>query len=302
MFSTTPVASGPDRRLLVALAALLGGAIAMGISPVFVRHAEVGPFTSAFWRVALALPLLGLWARLEAPRGGKSPPWNRATVIAGAVFAGDLVFWHLSIMNTTIANATFFATLAPVWVMLASRTLINEPVTRAMLGGLCCCLVGAGLLLGTSLAHAPQRLDGDLYGLLASLFFGAYFLAIRFARRGEAGLGAGLLVFRSSLVTCAALFVVAVLLEDMLLPFTWTGVAALLAISLFSHVCGQGLLAFALGALPAGFSALVIFLEAVTAAIAGYLLLGEALTPMQLAGGAVILAGIYIARPRRQDG
>jgi drug/metabolite transporter (DMT)-like permease len=43
----------------------------------------------------------------------------------------------------------------------------------------------------------------------------------------------------------------------------------------------------------------VIFLEAIVAAIAGWIVLGEALGPAQYAGGAFILIGIWIARPRR---
>ena len=61
----------------------------------------------------------------------------------------------------------------------------------------------------------------------------------------------------------------------MLWPPTLAGVAALLAMALVSHAGGQGLLAFALGHLPAAFSALVIFLEAVAAACFGWLILGE---------------------------
>ena len=94
----------------------------MGISPVFVRFAEVGPFTSAFWRVALALPALFLWSRLETPTAKEAPPGVDArlsVLLAGLLFAGDLTFWHLAIMHTSVANATFLATLAPVWVVLS---------------------------------------------------------------------------------------------------------------------------------------------------------------------------------------
>ena len=44
------------------------------------------------------------------------------------------------------------------------------------------------------------------------------------------------------------------------------------------HAGGQGLLSIALGRVPATFSSLVIFLEAVVAAIAGWAVLGEPLT------------------------
>ena len=57
----------------MALLALFVGALAMGISPVFVRHAEVGPFSSAFWRVALSLPVLFLWARIERANTAAEP-------------------------------------------------------------------------------------------------------------------------------------------------------------------------------------------------------------------------------------
>ena len=48
---------------LAPFAALVAGAVAMGASPIFVRLADVGPFSSAFWRVTLALPLLYAWMR-----------------------------------------------------------------------------------------------------------------------------------------------------------------------------------------------------------------------------------------------
>jgi drug/metabolite transporter (DMT)-like permease len=76
------------------------------------------------------------------------------------------------------------------------------------------------------------------------------------------------------------------------------GAAALLALALVSQVGGQGLVAVALGTLPATFSALVIFLEAIAAASFGWLLLNEPLGIAQALGGVLILFGIWIARPR----
>jgi drug/metabolite transporter (DMT)-like permease len=95
------------------------------------------------------------------------------------------------------------------------------------------------------------------------------------------------------------LFVVALLFDERLMPHTLSGIASLLALAWVSHAGGQGLLSVALGKLPPVFSSLVIFLEAIVAAAFGWMLLGEALSLVQALGGALILLGIWVARPRR---
>jgi drug/metabolite transporter (DMT)-like permease len=306
--------SGGDSFRLAALAALLFGAIAMGASPIFVRLADIGPFASAFWRVALSLPFLWAWAAVEEhPRLNRNVAPHeparhagrlgggalRSVVLAGLFFAGDLFFWHLAIVNTTVANATFLATMAPVVVILGAWAVLREEVTIGILLGLALCLFGAATLLGSSYALAQERILGDAFGCATAFFFGGYILALRVARRS---VGSGRLSFLSTAVTTAVLFVVALALEDRILPLGWQGFLVLLGLALVSQVGGQGLLAFALGHLPAGFSSLVIFIEAVAAAALGWLLLGEALGPLQFLGGFLILAGIYVARPRRRSG
>jgi drug/metabolite transporter (DMT)-like permease len=286
-----------------AFVALCAGAVAMGISPIFVRFAEVGPFASAFWRVALALPLLIIWAVVEEKRNGRSlkglVSMDRTVFLAGLLFAGDLFFWHLAILNTTIANATLLACLAPVWVVLLSAAVIGETVARQAYFGLILCLIGAISLIGSSFALAPERLLGDLFGFLTSIFFGFYFLAVRVARRRH---DAGALTFMSTVVTAAVLLLVTLVAGQSLWPQTMSGVAALLALGLISHSFGQGLLAVALGALSAAFSSLVIFIEAFAAAFFAWLILSEPLTPLQLLGSGLILLGVWVARPKSRKG
>jgi drug/metabolite transporter (DMT)-like permease len=296
MTASPSLPSAAPNRTAVAFAALLGGALAMGVSPVMVRLADVGPYASAFWRVGLAIPLLAVWALSEGGpavivRALRTP----AVWVAGALFTADLFFWHLAIMETTVANATFLATMAPVWVVLGSGLLIGEKVDRTMVAGLALCLVGGAVLIGGSWTLAPERLVGDLYGVLTSLFFGAYFMAIRVARRT---VPSGTITFVSTVITSAALFVVAWVLEPTLLPASLGGAAALAGLAFISHSGGQGLLAYALGHLSAAFSSLVIFLEAIAAAVVAWAVLGEAIGWSQVAGGVAILAGIFVARPR----
>ncbi|WP_457091029.1 DMT family transporter [Microvirga sp. P5_D2] len=298
--SSTSTTARLDTGFASAFTALCLGAVAMGISPIFVRFAlaDVGPFASAFWRVALCLPVLYVWMRIEEAKAPKDKPkvrFAKANVLAGLVFAGDLFFWHLSIRDTTVANATFFATTAPLFVVLITWLVLRKKVSRGTLIGLACCLAGGAALIGESLQIGTTRIQGDLYGIVTAVFFGLYFLAVEKARENA---GAARVTFEATVVTAAILFIVALVLDPRVMPHTWQGIAALTAMSLISHAGGQGLLAVALGRLPAVFSSLVIFLEAVAAALFGWLILNEALSFVQTLGGALILLGIWAARPR----
>lgn len=287
------------RPAFVAFLALVTGAVAMGFSPVFVRLADVGPFASAFWRVALALPPLYLWQRLAAePPIAVPGAFRRAVVLSGLAFTGDLVFWHLSILNTTIANATLLATMAPIWVFLVSALVFGAVLHRREITGLVLCLAGGMLLIRDSFEFAPERLSGDVQGLATSLFFGLYIVCVDQARRYG---GPARIMFLSTAVSAACLLLVALANGDRMLPAGGTGWLVLAGLAFVSQAAGQGLLAYALGRLPVAFSSLVVFLEAVAAALLGWLLFSEILGPWQWLGGMLVLVGIWLARPRSPE-
>lgn len=288
-----------DRSTFLAgIVAMLGAALAMSISPSLVRFADVGPLSSAFWRVFLAVPVLWVWMRAEdrqrGPARGKS--WSLPIMLTGIFFAGDLLLWHLAIMKTTIANATFFATMAPLWVVIFGWLVLKQRVDRATLAGLGLCVLGGAALVFQSVGLDPKYAIGDALGIGTGVFFGLYFLAVGAARKDT---GAARVTFEMSLITIAILFLAAIVIEGDMLPKTLEGWGVLLALALVSHAGGQGLLAVALGRLPTVFSSLVIFLEAVAAAGFAWVLQAEPVSVLQAVGGAVILCGIWVARPRK---
>jgi drug/metabolite transporter (DMT)-like permease len=276
-------------------AALAVGAVAIGISPISVRLSDVGPFASAFWRVTLALPLLWVWARLADGPGRPSQRFTPETILSGLAFAGTLAFWHPSVTHTSVANATFFATTAPIWVVLVGWLVLRQCVTAEVLMGLCLCLIGGAALIVQSFQLKPAGAVGDLFGVATGVFYGVYLLAVKAARKTTS---AARLTFEATLITSAILFVVALVAEPTILPRSANGIAALLAMAWISHSGGQGLVAIALGRLSAAFSSLVIFLETIAAAGFAWAILGEPVTLAQALGGVTILAGIFVARPR----
>lgn len=302
MSTAAPTATPARNAFWPAFAALVAGALAMGISPILVRLTDVGPFASAFYRVLLALPVLYAWMRLEEAKAevpDTGPAFSLPVIATGVFFAGDLFFWHLAIANTTVANATFFATMAPLWVVILGWLVYRRKASRGALIGLGLCLLGGVALVAQSLGFAPGHLVGDGFAGVTGVFFGAYFLAVEKARLRHR---AARLTFYMSVVTVAILALAALWATQSLgqrfLPAGATGWLTLIALAWVSHAGGQGLLSVALGSLPVVFSSLVIFLEAVAAAVLGWLILDEAVSLLQALGGLVIILGIWIARPR----
>jgi drug/metabolite transporter (DMT)-like permease len=278
---------------------LLLGGTAIAASPIFVRLADVGPTASAFWRVFLALPALWVWARAEAPPRARFVPrftgseW-RLVVLAGLFFAGDLAFWHLSIVLTSVANATLFvADFTPVFVTLGAFLLFGERVRALFVAALAVSLAGAAILMSESLALSREHVLGDTFGMVTGLFWASYFLAVS---RVRARVSTGALMLWTGMITAAVLLPLAVASGDALLPRSATGWAVLAGLALVSHAGGQGLIALALAHLPASLSSLTLLIEPVMAAVFAWILLGEPLSVRQMAGGATILAGIALAR------
>jgi drug/metabolite transporter (DMT)-like permease len=292
------VAVNPVHSSRFALPALLIGATAIGLAPIFVRLSELGPEATAFYRLFLSLPLLGLWVRHERNRrvAGASIVDRRVRrwlIYAGLFFAADLAVWHWSIRITSVANATLLANLAPVFVVLAGWVLFSERFRAAFLVGMAVALGGALALMGDSLSFSHQRLTGDLFGVLTAVFYAGYIISVA---RLRSGVSTATVMFWSAAVSSAALLPVALLSGENLLPATSRGWTVLAALAVISHVGGQGLIAYALAHLSAAFGSVSLLWQPVTAALFAWLILHEALGTRQIAGGLVVLTGIYLAR------
>ena len=276
------------------LIALFAGAIFIALSPIWVRVSEVGPTASAFWRVALAVPLLWALCALTRPVGAALGKKQIGLLLAtGSAFAGDLAFWHWSIQYTSVANSTLLANLASIFVTLAAWVLWKQRPSGLFVTGLAAALLGVGLLVRASLGFSPTALIGDGLGVVTAVFYAWYLLSMKGLRdRGTATLQ---LMAATTTISALLLLPVALASGEALAPPTAAGWLKLLGLAWISHSAGQGLIAYALAHLPAAFSAVGLLLQPVIAAMFAWLLLSEPLSGLQIAGGMVVLAGIYLA-------
>jgi drug/metabolite transporter (DMT)-like permease len=326
------------------LVLLLGGAV-LGLAGVFVHLADtsahVGPFASAFWRMAMATPPLLAWslwsakqrrsrqhaamanaaelqaaaamhASADAPMGTpiKPPlqlqhhparnappallqhwPTRWLTLFAAAMFALDLLLFHVASIWTTVGNATLESNFAPVVIALAFWAISRVAPSGAYVTGLVAALVGASLMIGPNF-HDPRALLGDVCGLTSALFYAAYQVSVQQARQRLAT--APLMTAVTALA--ALLLWPFALLEGRLWPTAVIGWVWLAGLALLVQIGGQVVIAYAVRRLHPALSSVGLLVQPAMAVVYAWVLLGQTLQGWQIVGAALVLVGIYLAR------
>ncbi|WP_153002562.1 DMT family transporter [Sphingomonas endophytica] len=281
-----------------ALLAVVVANTALAFGPLFVRMADTGPVAAAFWRMALAVPVLAVAAVTMRRQTGGGEPRGRIwlfVALAGIAFAADLGTWHLGIIHTTMANATLLGNSAtflfPLWGFLVARAW----PTRMQGVALLLAALGAGLLMGRSYQLDPRHLTGDLLCVLAGVLYAGYFILMADVRRALAPWPALAL---SSLAALLPLIGFAMLLGERIVPQQWT---PLIALALVCQILGQGCMIYALGRLPPLVIGLALLIQPAVAATIGWVHFGEALAAPDFVGIAMIAAALVLVRDTRRN-
>jgi drug/metabolite transporter (DMT)-like permease len=283
-----------------AFLALLTGGIAIGFAGIFMRLSDVNPLASAFWRMALAAPFLWAWAfaiRKQDAATNKRTDYTAALVLAGIYFAGDMALWHLSLHYTTVSNATLLSNFAPIFIALWMWLAYKVRFARIFVVGMLIALVGAVMLVAPSASGHPHatgiKLLGDALGLSSAVFYAAYQLVVKGARDQYS---TARLMAWSTTVTGLALLPFAVSAPGEFWPQQALAWLPLLALALIAQIGGQTVIAYASAHLPANLSSVSLLIQPLTATIAAWAIFSEAVGPMQMVGGALLLWGIYLSK------
>ena len=272
--------------------ALVAGIIGLGFSGIFVRWANAPGAVSGFYRVTIALAVMTLPAWREARQ---KAPFSRRhvwlAVLSGVLFAGDLTAWNTSMLITNAANSTLLANTSPLWVGLGALLLFRERLKPLFWTGLLLAMTGAGVILGGDYLKHPSLGAGDLLALLAGFFYGGYFLTMQRVREALSPLVSW---WVSVAISAVALLALSVILRQPLTGYPAATYANLAAVALVTQVGAYVSVSYALGHLPASLVAPTLLGQPVLTALLAIPLLGEPLSWGQLAGGLMVLGGIYL--------
>jgi drug/metabolite transporter (DMT)-like permease len=243
--------------------------------------------------MGLAVPALAIWARLISGRRmslAQPAAFAFPLALAGVAFAANVGSFHIALTGTKVANASFIGNLAPILTVAGGALFFAERPARRVWPALALRLLGDG-----GHGRALELGYGDIFASCAAISYAAYLLVIKRVRVRLDGPTATLW---SAAVSAIALALAATLWGEILLPHSALGWTIVVLLGVVSHAMGQGLTSVAIGRVSVGLLALVILAQPPFSALLAWLVLGETMTVLQMAGGAIILTAVFLARPK----
>ena len=206
-----------SRDKFLAYLALSVGLIAIGFSAIFVRQADVPGTVASFYRMAIPTVIFAAPAikRLRE-RKWYGPPLFWA-VIGGLAFTLDIAFWASGVVLSGATIPTLLANTAPVWVGLGALLFFREELPRKFWFGLAIAFLGTALVLGLESLGAISFDLGAFLGLIAGIFYAAYFLITQIGRKSLDVLS---YFWVSGVTATAALFIFNLLFSQPMWGFT----------------------------------------------------------------------------------
>lgn len=295
-----PPAAAPPPRLVWLVPLIVS--VIWGTNLAIVRYAVgqgLHPFAFNGVRLLMSVLVLAVVLHFET-RGKQNPPLPFFRVLVVAVM-GPLINQCLSISGiarTPAGNAGLLGTTSPVWTALLSAALGLERVTPRMWGALALTVLGASTIVLAShgVDFSARYFAGNLLVLAAAF---TWALTTILSKPLVGVISPTRLALWSTVLVLPAHGALAATHA----PATWQLTPKVWAAIAYGGILSTGIAAIFWNATirraGAAMAAIYTNLVPVFALAAGAVLLGEAVTLVQLAGGGLIVIGVALAHRRR---
>ncbi len=283
-----------DRRIVQAVV-LGGGIVVISTAAILIKLCDDAPAAviAAGRMTTAAIVLLPVGFATRGRRLVAVPRHCRPYIALGGVFlAAHFFFWMASLKHTSVASSVVIVTTNPLFIGLASYFLFKERIGRGLVVGIILAIVGGALVAVSDTQAGAGSLRGDLLSLLGAIMASCYLLTGRRVRREVDTLSYILPVYGIAAILLCAL---AVARGELFIGYSSATYLWLVLLGLGPQLVGHSTLNWGLKRLSATFIAICILGEPIGASVLAYFVLGEKATSLQVAGGVLILAGIFLA-------
>jgi drug/metabolite transporter (DMT)-like permease len=294
------------------MAALTVSIVAVSTSAILVRWSGAPSIVKALYRVIFTTLLLAPFAvtRYREDLRALSGRDALVAVVTGVALAAHFAAWFESLEWTTVAASVTLVQTQPLFVGLGAAFLLNEHINRRMVAGILVAVAGAVFMsLGGFLSGAVLAGERPLYGnglaVVGAVMAAGYVLAGRSLRQRVALVPYVTVVYSVCAFVLLGLAVVEVEAEGVSAtvraltaypPGEWL---LFLGMAVGPGIFGHTVINWALKYVESSVVSVTLLGEPVGSTLLALALLSEVPDAFTVAGGAVVLLGIYVTATGR---
>ena len=272
---------------------LLSGVLSVSFAAIFIRLADAPPLVIATYRMAIASVILIPIASTKFRRSFSKLSKRDILLIllSSAFIALHFWLWITSLSYTSIASSVVLVTAHPAFVVVISYFLWGERLNKLTIGGIVVALIGVIFINYGGLTFDSQSILGNLLALVAGFFMGAYLIVGR-----QLKTRIDILSYLAIIYTCSAVILLVATIASgyNLFGYSPTTYLMLILLALVPQLIGHSCLNLAVRLMPVTLVSVAILGEPVGATMLGSFILDEIPTANEIAGGLLILGGIFI--------
>ena len=270
------------------------GVFGISLSSIFVKYSTApSAVTAAYrllWTVLLMSPVTfgSREIRRELLQISRKNLW--LSCLSGVFLAIHFTLWFESLRHTSVASSTTIVCTEVIWVSLGYALFLKGHMGFRAVLAIAVTLLGSVLIAFADSSAGGAHLYGDLLSLLAAIAVAAYVLLGRVVRETVSTTVYTFVVYAS----CAVVLLLFCLLQgNPLFGYGISGIIVGLMLAIFSTILGHSIFSWCLKYFSPSFVSASKLCEPVVAAVLAGFLFGESPAALQLAGGVMILGGVF---------
>ncbi len=278
---------------------LFVGVLSISFAAIFIRLADAPPLVIATYRLTIASVILIPIASIKSMKGlNRLSKHDMLLILLSSVFiALHFGLWITSLSYTSIASSVILVTSHPAFVAVISYFLWGERLNKLTISGIAVALIGVIFINYGGLTFGSRAILGDVLALIAGFSMGAYLVI-----GGQLRARIDILSYLTILYTCSAVILLAATIIFGLSLFGYSPITyiMLILLALVPQLVGHSCLNLAVRLIPVTFVSVAILGEPIGATLLGYFIprIAEVPTASEIAGGLLILGGIFIVLRR----
>ncbi|RYG23041.1 MAG: DMT family transporter, partial [Chitinophagaceae bacterium] len=290
---TIPSTAARKRALISILVVMLIWGSAFTVTKIAVR--EIPPLLLAFLRNFFAsLILLPLYFARKKMTGQTPLPKGRIFLMGLTGITVFYALFNIALVHTSASAGSLIQGFIPVAVALGAAIFLHEKISTYQWAGIVLCVIGVALV---GFVNRSEKGGNNLLGnslMIISVFaWAAYTLIAKTMNRFDSILVVSMITFVGTL-----LFIPLVVIESWNLPLpkiSFNAWLAVLYLGGLSSALSYVLYNNALKTLSAAQVGNFLNLDPVIGAIIAFIFLKDAITPLQIFGAVLVLAGILLS-------